>query len=111
MTNGERVYLYRDDCAECTRAIDWLRDRGYEVAERDLEGDIPSETEMEQLSEAEGSLRDVVDPRLRQDVEGMDEQDLAAYLSTDPGRFAHPIMLVGNRIFVGFSESFRAALS
>lgn len=111
MTAGDRIYLYRDGCTECLRALDWLCDHGFDVEERDLESDIPSETEIERLSQAEGSLRDIVAPRFREDVEEMNEQDLAGYLSTDPERFAHPVALVGNRIFVGFSRSLRTALS
>lgn len=109
--SDEDVTLYRDDCEDCLAALEYLEARGLTVAVQDILADPPSAVELLELSEAAGSIEDLVRPDLRDEVTEFDDEGVADYLATDPSRLAHPIVDAGDDVLVGYGPELREAFS
>ena len=66
--------------------------------------------ELKKLSARVSSIADLVAPKRRAEAEGLSGDKLLRWLAQDGARLRRPIVIVGNKILLGFAKEAQAAL-
>ena len=101
-------------CGTCKKALKWLDDNGIQYDYRHIVEDNPSKEELKEWYRKSGlSLKKFFNTsglkykelNLKDRIPEMSEDEIFELLSTDGMLVKRPILLDGDRVFVGFKEA------
>lgn len=104
-------------CGTCKKALKWLDARGVPYESIPIVESPPSLAELKRLVAASGlparkwintsggSYRALVATRGKEEVEALTDAELLGLLAKDGKMIKRPVVVAGERVLVGFSES------
>ncbi|AUX45846.1 arsenate reductase [Sorangium cellulosum] len=105
-------------CSSCKKALRWLKERGIEVAQRPIVDQPPTPEELARWVPASGrsvrrwlntggqSYRALGKARF----DAATDEEITRWLTEDGKLVKRPVLLVGNKVMVGFREDHYAEL-
>ena len=105
--------MYYPPCGTCRKAARWLAERGIEVEARNIVTDRPSAEELgrwipmsglpvRKFFNTSGLLYKELE--LKDKIKGMSHKELVALLSADGKLVKRPVLVLPDRVLVGFKE-------
>lgn len=115
------LFIYYPKCSTCQKAAKWLKEQGIEVQARDIVADRPTGAELaawlpcsglpvQKLFNTSGLVYKAMS--LKDRVKILPPGELIALLATDGKLVKRPILVLPDRVLVGFKEEeWRAAVA
>jgi arsenate reductase-like glutaredoxin family protein len=94
----------------CKKAREFLAQKKQQVEERNLVREPLSVAELSALAAKAGGPEQLVAPKRRAEAAGLSGKALLAWLAEDGGRVRRPIIEVGGKLTLGFTEETRRIL-
>lgn len=113
------LFIHYPKCGTCLKAAKWLAEQGIEVAARDITLEKPTAAELkkwilmsglpvQKFFNTSGLL--YKEMNLKDKLKGMPEAEMIALLATDGKLVKRPVVVLADRVLVGFKEDeWRAA--
>jgi arsenate reductase len=111
---GEYLFICYPKCTTCQRAKKWLDERGVRYHERNIKEDNPTAAELAEWVARSGlPLQKFFNTSgsrykslgLKEKLAGMPEPEQLALLGSDGMLVKRPIIIGGDRVWVGFKEN------
>ena len=77
---------------------------------RDVTREPLSEDEVRALGARLGGVRELVGPKRREELAGLDEEALVRHLAGNPGHLRRPLIDTGTQLVAGFTAGVRESL-
>lgn len=101
-------------CSTCKKAQQWLDEKGISYELRDIKAENPTAAELRKWQEQSSiPIRKLFNTsglvykslQLKEKLPGMGEEDMFSLLATDGMLVKRPILVAGDRVFVGYKEA------